>query len=513
LDRIAGHTVGSGRNEQNAVEGEEARMDAHEGESADGDSGDGTPQGLSREPNVERASSEERAARGRSARHKVPRSSHTQVRSYTGHRDPLDMLVERSAGLVSDLVAVKYARMLVSPSAFFRGSAFSMTADLASVQNTGLTAQLCGDARHSNFGVFSSFESGTYFDVRDFDETGTGPFEWDVKRLGASLEISARENGIPPQHRKEMVRSTVRSYREAMAGFAQMSMVDIWYSHLDADQLLRRFQLLLDPDRTPGIWYELTESHVHEGLRAFENLTHIVSSERRFVSDPPYIVPIEDLGWELDSTAELKWLPELIGSYVKTLQPEVSHLLDQYRIAHAARRVAGVSGVGSDNWVVLLLDEQRRSHVLLEVKQAEESVLERFWSKDPNENHGQRVAYGQRMIQAADDIFLGWDRSARKGHKRDYYVHQIRDSLASADVAGITPGALELWGRMCGWALARAHARSGDRIAIASYLGKSDSFERSIAKFARGYADQNEIDYEMLQKAVRKGRITAATCA
>jgi uncharacterized protein (DUF2252 family) len=511
----AGHTVEGGRNE-NAAEGEEAGMGAHKGESAeDGDTGTSLQPSFPQDPGpaVERVSAEERAARGRSVRHKVSRSSHSESQSATGQRDPFDLWGEQAAGLVPDLVPLRNARMLISPFALFMGSALCMASDLSSLPSTGLTAQLCGDAQHSNFGVFKSHDRGLFFDIRDFDETAQGPFEWDVKRLGASLEISSRENGFSPMHRKEIVKSAARSYRQAITDFAQMSMVDVWFSRLDTDELLRRFQWLLDTDRTPDSWYEMAEAKAHEGLGRYEDITRVVNDEPRFVSAPPHIVPIEELGWQLDNAAELKWLPDLIRSYVRTLQPEVRHLLDQYRVAHAARKVSGVGGVGRDAWVVLLLDESRKSHVILEVEQAGESVLERFWSKDPNANHGQRVVLGQRLLQATDDIFLGFEHRSGKGHKRDYYVRQLRDSQASADVAGLTGAGMELWGRMCGWALARAHARSGDRIAIASYLGKSDSFDRAISKFARGYADQNEIDYEAFQRAVRKGRVRADSCA
>jgi hypothetical protein len=288
-----------------------------------------------------------------------------------------------------------------------------------------------------------------------------------------------------------------------------MSMVDVWDSRLDTSDLLSRFQLLLDTDKTPSVWYDVAEARAHEACQPYSDLIRTGDDEPRFVSDPPAVVPLEEVG----SNPDLKWIPALIRSYVNTLHPEVQHLVDDYRIAHAARKVSGVGGVGRDSWVVLLVDEPNSSHLLLQVRQAEESVLERFWSKSTFSNHGHRVVHGQRLMQASNDILLGWERNTRQGQKRDYYVRRLPDCKASSEVAGMTAAAMELWGRMCGWALARAHARSGDRIAIASYLGRSDSFDRAIAKFSRAYADQNERDYDMLHRAVRKGRLVAEACA
>jgi uncharacterized protein (DUF2252 family) len=398
--------------------------------------------------------------------------------------------------------------MLVSPYSFLKGSALLFASDLTETPTSGLTAQLCGDAHLSNFGVFASPERYLYFDVSDFDESAPGPFEWDLKRLAASLEVASRDNEYSPEQRKAIVRSAVRSYREAITEFSAMSMLDVWYAHLDIDRLLPRFHSLLNAGITPSAWHAVAEARAQESHRSLDMLSEVVGDEPRISGDPPVIVPIEQLGWDLDSPG-LKWLHAIMRSYVPTLQPELRHLLDQYRLVHAARKVAGVGGVGVDTWIVLLLEHAYGSPLFLQVKRAEASVLERFGPKGAFSNHGQRVVWGQRLMQATDDIFLGWERDTREGHESDYYVRQLPDWQGSADVAGLTPAGLELWGRMCGWTLARGHARSGDRIAIASYLGKSDSFDRALVKFGKAYADQNERDYEAFKKAVRKGRLVA----
>jgi uncharacterized protein (DUF2252 family) len=399
--------------------------------------------------------------------------------------------------------------MLVSPFAYFRGAALPMTADLAAAPTSGLTVQICGDAHLSNFGVFGSPERHLVFDVNDFDETAPGPWEWDVKRLATSLEVAGRDDNFGAQERQSIVRGAVRSYRRSMREFARMSMLDVWYAHLDVEELLPRFQGLLDPKKTPSVWRALTKARAHDSHQAFDKLARTVGDEPRIMSDPPLIVPIEEFGVDIHSPAGGEWLQNMIRSYGRTLQPDRRHLLDQHRIVHLARKVVGVGSVGTDAWIVLLLDHSHREPLFLQVKEAEASVVERFTSKCLHANHGQRVVYGQRMMQAAGDIFLGWERDTREGKVRDYYIRQLRDWKGSADISGMTPAGMDLWGRMCGWTLARAHARTGDRVAIASYLGGSDVFERAIFKYARSYADQNEQDYTALQKAVRAGRVIA----
>lgn len=454
-------------------------------------------------------SSDERVRQGKSARRAAPRSSHACHQRPADSRHPIELLEEQATTRVPELVPIRYGRMLVSPFAYFRGAALPMTADLAAAPTSGLTVQICGDAHLSNFGVFGSPERHLVFDVNDFDETAPGPWEWDVKRLATSLEVAGRDDNFGAQERQSIVRGAVRSYRRSMREFARMSMLDVWYAHLDVEELLPRFQGLLDPKKTPSVWRALTKARAHDSHQAFDKLARTVGDEPRIMSDPPLIVPIEEFGVDIHSPAGGEWLQNMIRSYGRTLQPDRRHLLDQHRIVHLARKVVGVGSVGTDAWIVLLLDHSHREPLFLQVKEAEASVVERFTSKCLHANHGQRVVYGQRMMQAAGDIFLGWERDTREGKVRDYYIRQLRDWKGSADISGMTPAGMDLWGRMCGWTLARAHARTGDRVAIASYLGGSDVFERAIVKYARSYADQNEQDYTALQKAVRAGRVIA----
>ena len=399
--------------------------------------------------------------------------------------------------------------MLVSPFAYYRGAALPMAADLAATPSCGLTVQLCGDAHLSNFGIFASLERHLFFDVNDFDETAPGPWEWDVKRLAASLEVAGRDDGFPSQERREIVRGAVRSYRETMREFAQMSMLEVWYAHLDVDELLPRFKALLDAKKTPSVWRAITKARAHDSFQAFNKLARTVGDEPRIVSDPPLTVPIEEFGVDLGSPDSGQWLQQMIRSYGRTLEPDRRHLLDQHRIVHLARKVVGVGSVGTDAWIVLLLDHSHSTPLFLQIKQAEASVLERFTTRSKYPNHGQRVVRGQRLMQAAGDIFLGWERTTRDDRVRDYYIRQLRDWKGSADIAGMTPLGMNLWGRMCGWTLARAHARTGDRVAIASYLGRSDVFDRAMVQYAQAYADHNERDFLALHEAVRQGRLIA----
>jgi uncharacterized protein (DUF2252 family) len=462
-----------------------------------------------RENGRARPSSDERVKQGKSARRATPRSSHARHERPVDSRHPIELLEEQATTRVPELVPIRYGRMLVSPFAYFRGAALPMTADLAAAPTSGLKVQICGDAHLSNFGIFGSPERHLVFDVNDFDETAPGPWEWDVKRLATSLEVAGRDDDFSSEEREGIVRGAVRSYRTSMREFARMSMLDVWYAHLDVEKLLPRFQGLLDPKKTPSVWRAITKARAHDSHQAFDKLARTVGDEPRIVSDPPLIVPIEEFGVDIHSPAGGEWLQSIIGSYSRSLQPDLRHLLDQHRIVHLARKVVGVGSVGTDAWIVLLLDHTHREPLFLQVKQAEASVVERFTSKCLQANYGQRVVYGQRMMQAAGDIFLGWERDTRDGQVRDYYIRQLRDWKGSADISGMTPAGMSLWGRMCGWTLARAHARTGDRVAIASYLGGSDVFERALVLYARSYADQNEQDYAALQEAVRAGQVIA----
>jgi uncharacterized protein (DUF2252 family) len=457
---------------------------------------------------VEHSSVAERAVRGKIARAKVPRSSHAFWERSQHRVDPVDLLEEQAKTRAPDLVPIRHGRMLVSPFTYFRGAALPMASDLACTEDSGIKVQLCGDAHLSNFGIFGSPERHLFFDVNDFDETALGPWEWDVKRLTTSLEVAGRENGFTSKQRKRIVRSAVRSYRETMTELAGMPMLGVWYAHLDMDELLPKFKSLLNPKKTPSVWRAIAKARAHDSHQAFDKLCHVLDGEPRIISDPPLIMPVEEFVEGVAPEVALEGLHTIIRSYRRTLEADRRHLLEGYRFVHLARKVVGVGSVGTEAWILLLLDD-RGSPLLLQVKEADTSVLEQFTVKSRFSNHGQRVVSGQRLMQAASDIFLGWERFAWKGHQRDYYIRQLRDWKGSADIAGMTAAGMELWGQMCGWTLSRGHARSGDRVAIASYLGKSDVFDRAIADFSVAYADQNELDYRALQEAVANGRLAA----
>jgi uncharacterized protein (DUF2252 family) len=399
--------------------------------------------------------------------------------------------------------------MLVSPFSYYRGAALSMASDLAATPNPGFWVQLCGDAHLANFGIFGSPERHLFFDVNDFDETAPGPWEWDVKRLAGSLEVAGRDNGFGRKDRASVVRGAVRSHRESMRAFSRRTMLDVWYAHLDMEELLPRFQSLLDPKRTPSVWQAIATARAHDSHQAFEKMCHVLQGEARIVDDPPLIVSVEALMSNVGVGALSGPLDAVIRSYRRTLEPDRRQLLEHYQLVDVARKVVGVGSVGTDAWIALLLERAEGTPLLLQVKQAEASVLERFTSPSEFSHHGQRVVVGQRLMQAASDIFLGWERFSWDNVARDYYVRQLRDWKGSADVPGMTPTGMGLWGEMCGWTLARAHARTGDRIAIASYLGKSDGFDGAIAEFAAAYAAQNQRDYLSLQEAVSRGRLAA----
>jgi uncharacterized protein (DUF2252 family) len=421
---------------------------------------------------------------------------------------PVDLLEQQAGTRIAELVPIRYGRMLVSPFSYFRGAALPMAADLAATPHSGLTVQLCGDAHLSNFGVFGSPERHLFFDVNDFDETLPGPWEWDVKRLAASLEVAGRDHEFSERERRWIVGNAIRSYRQAMREMSGMSMLEVWYARIDTNELLPRFQALLDPNETPSVWRAIAKARAHDSHQAFDKLCQLLDGEPRIVHDPPLIVPVERLLTDVDSGQVLAEMRAFIGSYYRTLSPDRRQLLDQYRLVHAARKVVGVGSVGTEAWIVLLLDS-RGAPLLLQVKEAQVSVLEQFLSKSRFANHGRRVVAGQHLMQSASDIFLGWERFDWQGSKRDYYVRQLRDWKGSADIDAMTAAGMRLWGEMCGWTLARAHARSGDRIAIASYLGKSEVFDNAIVEFSIAYADQNERDYRLLQEAVASGRVVA----
>ena len=455
----------------------------------------------------------ERAARGKAARNEVPRSSHGPWAPAQDRPDPVALLEEQGKSRVPELVPIRYGRMLVSPFTFFRGAALIMAADLAATARSGLTVQSCGDAHLSNFGVFASPERQLMFDINDFDETLPGPWEWDLKRLGASLEVAGRDRGYSAAERRQVVLAVAREYRARMKEAAGMGNLDVWYAHIEVEQLFKRFKAEVSHKQLAKAKTTVAKARTRDTMQAFSKLTREVDGQRRIIADPPLIVPVEDLlpeGREREEIgAELRGL---IRSYRRTLETDRRHLLEQYEFVQMARKVVGVGSVGTRAWILLLLGRDGQDPLFLQAKEAQQSVLERFVGRSRYQNCGQRVVAGQRLMQAASDIFLGWQRvSGLDGQTRDFYVRQLRDWKGSADVDTMTASGMTAYARMCGATLARAHARSGDRIAIASYLGNSDVFDNAIADFSAAYADQNERDYQTLLDAVKAGRIAAQT--
>jgi len=460
---------------------------------------------------IEHPSREERKARGKAARTEAPLESHASFAPEV-RLDPIDLLEEQAKSRVPELVPIRYGRMGVSSFTFYRGAALIMASDLSTTRSSDLLVQLCGDAHLSNFGMFGSPERHLVFDINDFDETSIGPWEWDVKRLAASLEIGGRDNGFTDKERREAVLAGVRGYREAMRSFADMNNLEVWYAHLDMDEVLPEIKAQTDKKRAKALDKALAKMRTRDSMQAFTKLTEEVDGEPRIVSLPPLIVPLNELLHGEEREAVEESLVAILRSYRKTLETDRRHLLEEFRFVEVARKVVGVGSVGTRAWVVLMLGIDNRDPLFLQVKEAEESVLERFAGKSEYSNHGQRVVAGQRLMQASSDIFLGWDRiTGIDGKQRDFYFRQFRDWKGSVEINSLRPPGLAIYARLCGWTLARAHARSGDRVAISSYLGKSDNFDRAIAEFSNAYADQNERDYEAMQAAVKQGRIKAET--
>jgi uncharacterized protein (DUF2252 family) len=452
----------------------------------------------------------ERATRGKAARAEVPRSSHAVWEAPSGRPDPVGLLEEQGESRVQELVPIRYGRMLASPFAFYRGAAYLMASDLASTPRSGFVVQACGDAHVSNFGLFGSPERELLFDINDFDETNPGPWEWDVKRLAASLAIAGRNNGFTDKERAEVVLRATGGYRTAMREFAAMRNLEVWYAHGRMEEGLPRVKALLDKKNLKEADRVVTKAKTKDSLEAFAKLTRVVDGERRIISEPPLIVPIEELLPPDQAEEFLETIHGLIRAYRRTLQGDRKHLLEDFRFSHLARKVVGVGSVGTRAWIALMLGRDDQDPLFLQAKEAQASVLEPFVGKSRYANHGQRVVEGQRLMQAASDIFLGWNRvSGIDGVTRDFYLRQLRDWKGSWAPEAMVPEVMSLYGGMCGWTLARAHARSGDRVAIASYLGGSDAFDRAIVSFSEAYADQNDRDYAALQTAVKANKIKA----
>jgi uncharacterized protein (DUF2252 family) len=460
-------------------------------------------------PKVLHASVDERIAHGRLARSEVPRSSHASLGPI--ERDAVELLVAQGEGRVPELLPIRYGRMLVSPFTFYRGAAALMAHDLAATPRSGLKVQLCGDAHLSNFGGFASPERTLVFDLNDFDETLPGPFEWDVKRLATSFEVAGRDRGFDEGTRRSMVLGCVAAYRQSMQEFAAMRQLDVWYARAGEEDVERRLRSGGQKKVSRQLEKATAKARTKDSMKAFAKLTELVDGEPRIVSDPPLIVPIAELAGHLDPEAVADELRALLRSYRRTLQPDRRHLLEQFRFVDIARKVVGVGSVGTRCWIVLMLGRDSQDPLFLQVKEATASVLEPHLGKTTYANHGQRVVEGQRVMQAASDIFLGWQHTSAglDGRSRDFYVRQLWDWKASPAIDTMPAENMVRYAWLCAWTLARAHARSGDRIAIAAYLGKSDSFDRAVAGFARDYADVNEADYAALKVAVEAGRVEA----
>jgi len=464
------------------------------------------------DPAVGRLTPAECADRGRAARAAVPRAGHAVFDRPAGRPDPVGLLAQQAASRVPELVPLRWGRMMASPFAFFRGAALPMASDLARTPVSGLAVQACGDAHLSNFGIFGSAERRLVFDVNDFDETLPGPWEWDVKRLAASLEVAGRGNGFPARARREIVTAAVAGYRRAMRAFAAMTNLEVWYARADVDQLRAQFGSRLKAPQRKAVDKGLAKARTRDSMQEVARLTRLVDGRPRIISDPPLLVPAADL---LPGRGELAGLTAqltgLIAGYRRTLETDRRFLLEQFELADMARKVVGVGSVGTRCWILLMLGRDGADPLFLQVKEAEASVLSRFAGASRYPNQGQRVVAGQRLMQASSDIFLGWQRTEAglDGRPRDFYVRQLRDWKFSADIHTLAPRGMRLYGELCGWTLARAHARSGDRIAIAAYLGRSDVFDHAITQFASAYADQNERDHKSLIHAVAAGQITA----
>jgi uncharacterized protein (DUF2252 family) len=450
----------------------------------------------------------QRVARGKAARTVAPRASHAQLEQSPSRPDPVALLEQQAGSRVPELVPIRYGRMLVSPFTFFRGAAVIMAADLAGGPQSGITTQVCGDAHLMNFGFFASPERHLVFGINDFDETLPGPWEWDIKRLAASFAIAGRDNGHSEKERQKVLLALVGSYRRAMHEFAGANNLALWYSQLDAEALFARLGDDVDSAARKRAQANVAKARTRDNMQAFNKLTHLVDGERRIISDPPLVQPIEELVHGVEVDQFMEWISGLLRGYRSSLQSDRRHLLEQFRLAHVARKVVGVGSVGTRAWILLYFGRDANDPLFLQAKEAQPSVLAQFVGANRSRSEGERVVHGQHLMQETSDIFLGHQQAVGlDGVRRDYYVRQLRDWKGSALVELMEPRTLAAYGGLCGWTLARAHARSGDSVAIAAYLGGGDAFDRALAEFAEAYADQNERDYDALVAAETAGRI------
>jgi uncharacterized protein (DUF2252 family) len=455
-------------------------------------------------------SREQRVARGKAARAEVPRSSHAEFTADPDRPDPVPLLVDQGARRVRELLPIRHGRMASSAFAFFRGAALPMASDLSRTPRSGLDVQVCGDAHLVNFGLFASPERHLVFDINDFDETTRGPWEWDVKRLATSIEIAGRANDYSTRVRRDAVLATVAAYRRAMRAFADMDPLDVWYAHADMDRIQALTDVPLRARQRKNMARTADKARTKDNLGALGRFASVEDGVTRLNAEPPLVVPIRDL---VDDAAEIEgveeWLRDVLSAYRDTLEPERRRLLDRYRLVDMARKVVGVGSVGTRSWMLLLIHDDR-CPLFLQAKEAGPSVLEQFVGASEYDNGGQRVVVGQRLMQAVSDIFLGWVRTTGlDGAERDFYLRQLRDWKGSAEVETLRPEGMRAYGEVCGWTLARAHARSGDPVAMATYLGRGTSFDVALREFAEKYADQNERDHQALLAAIASGAVEA----
>ena len=454
---------------------------------------------------------EQRIALGKAARAEVPRSSHAEFTPAPQRPDPVSLLENQGTARVPELLPIRYGRMAVSAFTYYRGAALPMAYDLAGTPSAGFVVQACGDAHLMNFGIFGSPERNLVFDINDFDETLPAPWEWDVKRLAASLEIAARDNNYSDKDRRRIVEAGTSRYRKAMRRFADMTALEVWYTHAEATAVQARLRGELDKSPRRNLERTVAKARAKDNLGAMSRFAGMVEGQPQIIADPPLIVPIRDLVDDQTGREDIEQgLRDMIAAYRATLEPERRVLLDRYRLIDFARKVVGVGSVGTRSWMALLIGDHERDPLFLQAKEAGRSVLEEFTTPSEYDNCGQRVVVGQRLMQAVSDIFLGWVRvKGLDGQQRDFYMRQLRDWKGSAEIGTMAPSTMSIYGELCGWTLARAHARSGDRIAISAYLGSSPAFEIAVREFASTYADQNERDHRALVDAIASGRIAA----
>jgi uncharacterized protein (DUF2252 family) len=451
---------------------------------------------------------DERESAGKAARRRAPRTIQSRWEPGPDRGDPVEILEDQDRTRVPELIAIRHGRMLASPFTFYRGTAAIMAADLGVTPRSGLDVQLCGDAHLSNFGVFAAPDRRLIFDINDFDETFPGPFEWDVKRLAASFAVAGRDRGFKKSERRDVVTTAARAYREEMRRLAAERSIDVWYERIDLD-VLEQYRSQVSGKMARNFDKARAKAERKNSLRALAKLTRKKDGELRIISDPPLIVPIEELVPDEERETVEARLRDVVNQYRGTLQPDIRYLADRYRFVHVAHKVVGVGSVGTRCWIVLMLGRDSSDPLFLQVKEAGPSVLAPYASGGRYKHEGRRVVEGQRLMQAASDVLLGWltAEEGLDGRHRDFYVRQLWDGKGSAEIETMTPYGMGLYAQLCGGALARAHARSGDRIAIASYLGGGDKFDRAMGDFAEAYADQNERDYDAFSAAAESGRV------